>query len=85
LSDIWRLASAFRSGSRANRRHSRSIERRAGLDRRVDLLVGAGVRLVASFDAESLGLDRTRDREAMSRARCRARSRAGKIAESAEA
>jgi lambda family phage portal protein len=36
---------------------------RAGLDRRVDLLVGAGVRLVASFDAESLGLDRTRDRE----------------------
>lgn len=36
---------------------------RAGLDRRVDLLVGAGLRLVASFDAESLGLDREKDRE----------------------
>ena len=36
---------------------------RAGLDRRVDLLVGAGVRLVAQFDAESLGLDRKADAE----------------------
>lgn len=34
---------------------------RAGLDRRVDLLVGAGVRLVAQFDAQSLGLDRVKD------------------------
>ena len=33
----------------------------AGVDRRVDLLVGAGVRLVAQIDAESLGLDRERD------------------------
>lgn len=36
---------------------------RAALDRRVDLLVGAGLRLVASFDAESLGLDREKDRD----------------------
>lgn len=36
---------------------------KAGLDRRVDLLVGAGVRLVAQIDAESLGLDRETDRE----------------------
>lgn len=36
---------------------------RAGLDRRVDLLVGAGVRLVAQFDAEALGLDREKDRD----------------------
>lgn len=36
---------------------------RAGLDRRVDLLIGAGVRLVAQIDAESLGLDRKRDKE----------------------
>jgi lambda family phage portal protein len=35
---------------------------RAGLDRRVDLLIGAGVRLVAQFDAESLGLDRKTDK-----------------------
>lgn len=37
----------------------------AGLNRRVDLLVGAGVRLVAQIDAESLGLDRETDREAI--------------------
>lgn len=36
---------------------------RSGIDRRVDLLVGAGLRLVASFDAESLGLDKRKDRD----------------------
>ncbi len=36
---------------------------RAGTKRWVDLLVGSGVRLVASFDAESLGLDRVRDKD----------------------